>query len=311
MKIYYNDNYINIVSNLEIAGKIDKFELKTDKGLVSYKFVKRDLGAIFNHLPMNKYFDIVTPFDYGGIEYSHESLLNEFFEKFEIFCKKNNIISSFIKFAPTYKFNFEIIKNFMNIKKVNDLIYINLEEEYKRHYSRGRKSNINKIKKLNYTIRNIEVKSFYTLYLESMDRNLANEYFYFDQSTLEQLVLKKFARIFAIYIDDVLVSSIMVIDESDCSYYFLGATYTNRLSINANALLFDEVFQILKKEKKKKFFLGGGREGVYEFKRRFSNKTLPYYIGSKIFNHNIYQELVKYNKMEQNDFFPQYRNKTI
>ncbi len=311
MKLYWNKKFVKNVESFEKGGSQESFSVKEGKDFVSFYFIKRDLHYIFNDLEKETFFDIITPFDYGGIHYTNKDLLKRFFKEFSFFCKKNNIISSFIRFAPTYSFDYNTISKFIDVQKINDLVYINLENDFEKNYSRGRKSNINKIEKLNFKVNIIDVKEFYNLYIESMNRNNANPYFYFDINVLKKLIDNKFGRVYGILIDDILISSLMILDEKDCSYYFLGASSTVKLNLDANAMLFHQVALLLRQERQKKFFLGGGRKGVYEFKRRFSSHTLPYYIGTKIYNHNIYNKLVMRSSNENNNFFPKYREKTI
>jgi hypothetical protein len=311
LKLYWNKDYAKCVETFEYGGVADSFKVQNGKDFVSFNFIKRDLSYIFDTLEKDTFFDITTPFDYGGFEYSNKDLLEIFFKEFTLFCEKNNIISSFIRFAPTYIFDVESVSKFMNIKKINDLIFIDLETDFWNNYSRGRKSNLNKINKLEFKINIIEIEKFYNLYLESMNRNNANKYFYFDKAILQNLVSSGFARVFGIFLEDRLISSIMILDEIDCSYYFLGASLTEKLSLDANAMLFHQISLLLQKEGQKKFFLGGGRAGVYEFKRRFSSSTLPYYIGMKIYNIDMYNKLVQLSQNQDNDFFPKYREKII
>jgi hypothetical protein len=164
---------------------------------------------------------------------------------------------------------------------------------------------------MNYKINIVTIEDFYNLYVETMQRNKANKYFYFDINVLKEICINGLARVFGIFLDNELVSSIILLDEEDISYYFLGATSNSLLASHANAMLFHKIAILLKKEKQKKFFLGGGREGVYNFKKRFSKKTLPYHIGKKIYNQEIYDKLVKITDREDNDFFPKYREKII
>lgn len=303
----FSSDWIMIVSEFEDKGEAFYFYIEKKNEYCFYPFVRREIQNINNTM----YYDIITPFDYGGMIYSNNSILNDFFQKFDEYCKSHNIVSEFIRFLPTYNFDIDTISNYMDISKVNDLIYIDLESNFWEGYSRGRKSNINRIKKLNFEIKDINIEEFYTLYTESMDRNEANQYFYFDIVALKRIVNNAFGRVFGIFIDNILISSMIVLVDESSAYYFLGATSTSNLSIDGNAMLFHSISLLLKNENKKLFFLGGGRKGVYEFKRRFSLKTFPYYIGKKIYNQTIYDELVKLNNKKDNNFFPKYREKII
>ncbi len=299
--------WIKIVSEFEDKGVAYYFSLQEGEDYCFYSFIKREIQAIEDIV----YYDIISPFDYGGMVYSDNKLLEKFFRQFNHYCKKENIVSEFIRFCPSHTFNMDIINKYMHVSKVNDLIYIDLTNDFYQQYNKGRKSDINTIKKINYNIQTVDIISFYTLYCETMNRNKANEYFYFNINSLKKILDNSFGRIFGIFIEGKLLSSIFIIDYNDISYYFLSSSSSNQLSLSANAMLLHEVANILKEEKKKMFFLGGGREGVYNFKKYFSKERIAYYIGCKIHNNKIYKELVDSTNREGNDFFPQYREKII
>lgn len=310
-KLYFNNFFCNNMSSLELGGILKTFTFEKNGTSVKYNFIKRDISYEVKGLEKGKYFDIITPFDYGGYEFTCKNILPEFFKEFSKYCQQKNIISEFIRFSPTYNIGLEYVKNYLNVLKVNDLIYVDLGTDFWKDYSRGRKSNINKISKMNYQIGIVKIEDFYSLYVETMQRNKAHKYFYFDMNILKNLCLNGLARVFGIYLDNKLVSSIMLLDEEHISYYFLGATSNSLLASHANSMLFHKVAMLLKEEKQEKFFLGGGRSGVYDFKKRFSKKTLPYYIGKKIHNENLYTKLVDMTDRKNVNFFPKYREKTI
>lgn len=309
--LYKNSRYAQIVSKFENSGEACYFEMKDGCEVASYHFIKRDIVSDSPHLKIAPCFDIVSPFDYGGYSFTCKEIIPHFFEAFSQYCQKENIVSEFIRFCPTYAFDFETIAQYVDLQKVNDLVYIDLCEDFWKGYSSGRKSDINQIQKKSYCFEEMEIQAFYSLYRETMARNQAHSYFYFDEGALQKLLDEKFARVFGLYVDDTLASSVIILDEENVSYYFLSATSNDFLSARSNTLLLHEVALMLQKEGQKKFFLGGGRAGVYDFKRRFSQKTVPYFIGKKIHNQRIYDDLVTLTKRNNNTFFPQYREKII
>jgi hypothetical protein len=309
--LYKNKDYAAIVSAFENGGTSEIFEVKNENDRAFYSFIKRDISAEIFGVEHGQYFDIITPFDYGGIYCSSPAILPIFFEKFSAWCKENSIVSEFIRFDPCEVFDIKTISSYIEIKKINELIYIDLTIDFWQCYSKGRKSDIARVKKEACDIYETTIESFYPLYLDSMIRNKAHDYFYFYKDALQNLVNEKFARVFAIAINERLMSSIIILDDNDRSYYFLGASQTDMINTDANTVLLHEVALRLKSEGRQKFFLGGGREGVYNFKQRFSKKTLPYYIGCKIHNKEVYDDLVRLAGRDENNFFPKYREKII
>ena len=58
---------------------------------------------------------------------------------------------------------------------------------------------------------------------------------------------------------------------------------------------------------------GGGSYDLMKYKSKFSNNTIPYYIGRKVYNDNLYAELVNRTMKDMGidhdcvSFFPKYR----
>ena len=309
--LYFSQQYASIVSVFEKGGIANSFCIEKDGEYARYFFIKRDIAYEVEGLEKERYFDIVTPFDYGGISYSSVEILPYFFEEFSKWCKANAIVSEFVRFDPCRKFDIDSLSAFLEIIKINDLIYIDLQDDFWLNYSKGRRSDIAKAKKLSYSVVNTTVDVFHPIYIETMVRNGSNSYFYFSKQALDILVEQGFARVFGVFVEGRALSSIVILDDETHSYYFLVASSYETLSFDTNALLLHEVAMILKNEGKSLFFLGGGRQGVYDFKSRFSKKTAPYYIGRRIHNQEVYNELVKLTKHDKNNFFPQYREKII
>ena len=86
--LYFDENYGKLYENTE-NGKAEIFKYEDENGVVSNQFIKRNIPMI------QDYYDIVTPYGYGGpiIEESKnkEILLQNYNEAFKRYCEKNNI----------------------------------------------------------------------------------------------------------------------------------------------------------------------------------------------------------------------------
>lgn len=98
MEIYFENEYAKIYE-LNGDGKVEKFKYESEDGRVEYLFLKRKI-----ELSKEEYYDIITPYGYGGPLFFPESseklpkLTSDFREEFEDYCKKNKIVSEFIRF---------------------------------------------------------------------------------------------------------------------------------------------------------------------------------------------------------------------
>jgi len=304
----FNPSWGKIVASFE-NGIFDSFEFCNGDEIFYFQYIKRDIADEVATLEKNKYFDIVTPFDYGGFYYSSNEMLEKGLKEFEKKCKQENIISAFFRFNPLIKQDFNMLKNYIDIIKVQEHILIDLKSDYKKEFSSEKRRDINKQKRYDYTfIKNDSLNNFYNVYIETMGRINANEYFLFDKEILNKLL--NYGKIFSINFDNNIVNSVFILEDDLNIYYFLGGGLTSYLKYGFNSLLLELVSDYYS-QSKNIFLLGGGKDGLYKFKKRYSNQTAPFYIGKKIFDKEIYDKLTIKTKNKNNNFFPQYRKKII
>lgn len=303
-----NKEWGTIVSQLD-NGELNFFSFSENQESAYFQYVKRDISKELTFLEEGKYYDIITPFDYGAFYYTSETILKKALQHFLGKCNEENIISGFFRFNPMINQNYEILNQYIDIIALQKHIVIDLIQEYQKDFSKRKIRNINKAKQYQYQfIIDDSIESFYDIYLETMNRVESSQYFLFSKDTLEQLI--RFGKIFSIQFEDRVVSSLFIIEDQETVFYFLGGTRSMYLNFGLNSLLFDLVCKYYLNQKKY-FFLGGGHPNLYQFKKEFSSKTQQFYIGKKIFNNELYEKLVRDTKREDNNFFPQYREKIV
>src|SRR5699024_6035145 len=94
------------------------FEHVSSNGKIQHMFIKREIPT---PIKGEIYFDIVTPYGYGGpvvLEGENTTLLvKEFEQEFEKYCKANNIVNEFVRFHP-------IDKNYIFFNEVYNSTYL-------------------------------------------------------------------------------------------------------------------------------------------------------------------------------------------
>lgn len=290
-------------------GEFCHYSLEDGNDRCYFQYIKRDIADELPFLPKGQWFDIVTPFDYGGIYYTNKVLLEKFLKAFEIKCQNEHIVSGFFRFNPLLQHDYSMLEHYIDVIKLQEHIFINLKTDYHKEFSKRKQRNIKKAAQYDYTfLESDTVENFYPIYLESMQRVKSSAYFKFDIHILKHLLT--FGKIFSIRFEETTVSTLFIIEEDETIYYFLGGTASAYLDYGFNSLLFDLVCSYYALNKKI-FFLGGGKNGLYQYKKEFSHQSVPFYIGKKIFNKNMYNELVTLAQRSDNDFFPAYRKKVI
>ncbi|WP_047983986.1 lipid II:glycine glycyltransferase FemX [Ornithinibacillus californiensis] len=318
--VYYSYEYGQLFANEE-KGLLRAVYYKKDNTKVFYPFIQRKLQWGEEELH-----DIVTPYGYGGphIEGENRSLIEEFFNRFGTFCKMNNIITETIRFHPLAK-NYLDLGSYIETRYIRHTTAVDLHnsiQDIQEVYTSMNKRNIKKAKKegiscwvANPTSENIN--TFINLYKETMDRNQASNYYYFNKEyffrQMETTNISNSYLLFSSY-DEEIIAGVMIIVGKEFAHYHLGASKTEYLHLRPNNILFDYMIQFCKEKGSSLLHLGGGYEendGLFQFKTSFTNNLLfDYYIGTRIFNQEKYNKIAsevrdKYDVNE--NYFPIYR----
>lgn len=326
LDIYFKEEYGKIYE-LNGDGKLQIFRIENEEGSVIYNFLKREI-------PMSqggkKYFDIATPYGYGGplfLNYSDENglkLLKERFQReFSEYCQRENIVSEFVRFHPILK-NHEHLQDYMEVIYNRNTICIEIEDqdEEKIWESLTCKCRNNLKHALQHEIRveiTEELDSFYNIYIKTMEKNCAEKYYYFPKEFFQNTLrlLGDGVKIFSAFYEDKIVSSALIIHEGEYMHCHFSGNDPEYRNLAANNMLFYEAAKWGAARGKRYFHLGGGfssnEDCLYRFKSTFTKKE-PYrfYIGKKIHNEEKYKSLVeereKIGEIKNKEFFPLYRS---
>lgn len=321
MDIYFEKEYAKLYEKIE-NGKIEEFILESKNGIIKNLFLKRRIED-------EEFFDIITPYGYGGpiiIETNNkEELLKEYDEQFSKFCNKNNIVSEFIRFHPIYK-NALDFKNIYEVEYSRKTIGTNLkdfndpvQEEFSKNAKREIKQALKKDIKVHIIENPDNLDNFKKLYYETMERNGASEYYYFDENYFNEMILKLRDYILLIEIEfesEIIASEIYLIKGKILHAHLLGSC-SKLLELNAGSLIEAMAAKWGKEHEFEYIHHGGGRtsdpeDSLFKYKKKFGKNTeFDFYIGKKIWNKEIYEKLVEKRQLtekeKESNFFPLYR----
>lgn len=300
--------------------------LKENELIGSFSFILKD----FEHNNAN-YFDIITPYEYGGIltYSSNKEVFKQISQVFKKYCTQNKIISSFQRIDPLLYKRIDIYKENLSLELVKQNICVDLSENEDTIFSNFHKNNRRDIR---YAIRNgvsviahkpskESIDTFYQIYKKTMDGKDANQFYYFNESYFHALTSfpESKLNIFIAYDQSKKpFSAALIFKKGRYSHYHLSGTNRDYAKLCGNNLLLYEVIIKMKHEGRLFFHLGGAassQEGLYRFKKKFSKKTMPYYVVKSVFNNYLYnqisQDLIESGKLSSEDldssFFPLYR----
>lgn len=203
--------------------------------------MKRDIAVekrFMGRIPEGQYFDLATPYGYGGwlIEGGTPSTL---FNEYQNWCKNNGIVSEFVRFHPVLE-NHKICSGTYDVIELGKVVTLDTTSPEK-IWSNLTSKNRNSIRKAQksgvkvYNARDPEIfKTFKLIYDSTMDKDKADEYYYFGDefysSVLEDLPFNS-QVFYAEYEDKVIAASIMLFANGKINYHLSGSikNYSSRV----------------------------------------------------------------------------------
>jgi hypothetical protein len=337
LDVYFTPQYCGVWEEYG-DGKANLFFYESNFGVVLYPFLVRrinNLEFLKGGQLIKDLYDITTPYGYGGpifFKYDKQKLLllvKGFRQDFAEYTRRKNIISEFIRFHHMYENYRPFINSDIKCKFIRNTVAIDLTLEPERILMAMSQSTRNEIRQavkngLNVVFKEKpapnDLKIFYEIYLETMERLKSSNYykFSFDFFLNTFNLLKEKAELVFVYKDGQLLSSAIFLLSDNISHYHLSGSLHQYLPLRPNNIMLYQAAIRYKLMGKKYLHLGGGYKGndsLFSFKRGFNkNGLLDFYIGSRVFDEKVYNEIVRKWKEEshlgkdfQSDFFPLYR----
>lgn len=285
--------------------------------------MKRDvaLDAHFkDKLIPNTFFDFSSPYGYGGWLIDGKETAQLFIEYMQ-WCRENGIVSEFTRFHPVLENHIEVA-GYYDIVTLGNTVTLDLAspEVIWANLTSQNRNKIRKAKKNDVKIYHGHYPEIYEIFREiynsTMDKDNADEYYYFKNDFYKSILeeLSQNAQVFyADYYGKIIAVSIMLMANGRMNYHLSGSLreYSNLAPIN---LLLYEAALWGCANGCKTFYLGGGvgskDDNLYVFKKSFyrGGNFHKFYIGKKIFNQEMYDQLVGMrDEVSADGYFPEYR----
>ena len=284
--------------------------------------MKRDIAEdehLVGKIQKGKYFDFATPYGYGGWLVEGEAT-EELFSVYDAWCRKNGIITEFVRFHPLLN-NHRSCEDFYEVIQLGEVVHMDLsspkliaENLKSQNRNKIRKALKNNIKIFNGRFAEI-YNTFREIYNQTMDKVQAKPYYYFKEDFYKSLLfdLPQNAQVFyAVKNGDVIAASIFLMSNGRMSYHFSGSLQEYSKFAATNLLLYEAALWG-NANGYKTLLLGGGvgskDDGVLVFKKSFYRGNLNrFHIGRKIFDNDKYNELSNLRcGIPESEFFPKYR----
>lgn len=322
--VYFLKEYYNLYASIENA-KYSLFEFSVLKRKAEYPFFIKKITGYAEVLKQD-YYDIQTSYGYGGVISNNynQTFIEQFYKKFNSFCLDNNIIAEFVRFHPLIKNN-KFSENYMDVILDRETVALDLQKSFDdiwlNEYSSKNRNMIRKAEKLGYSIEIIstptksEIERFIDIYEYSMKMANADEFYFFDREFFFNTFkyLKDIAFLFNVksFGSEVVCSAIFFHYKNYFNYHLSGRT--EKADNSVNNFLLNEAVKFAQKKGAKVFHFGGGRskssdDSLLKFKSNFSKTKLPFYIGKKIHNKEVYDEVIRQWEFKNPDKLDKYKN---
>lgn len=323
--LYFNPNYAKVYKDID--GDSDTFVFECEYGKITNTFILRKVQW---EVEGQTYYDIVTPYGYGGPKTENvtdiKKLMEEYKKAFAAYCKEKNIVCEFIRFhlfdnvdvrENYYGETLHLLDNVV-VDTTGDFdqkIWMSYEHKVRKNVKKALKNDLQIIIENNTD----HLDDFLKIYNDTMDRNNAEDYYYFTEKYFKSIaeLLPENFMYFHVVKDGVVCSTELVLCSEKYAYSFLGGTLTDYYEFRPNDFLKNEIIKWCNQTGRERFILGGGyhkEDGIYKYKRCFTpDPDVPFYAGRYIFDEEMYNKIVEIRKSVDKDFndetgyFPKYR----
>lgn len=322
--IYFLEEYAKSTEFLN-RGLEKSFFYEDDNGSVLNRFLIRDIDLDGVSLD-EKYYDIQTPYGYGGpiitsLTGDKGQLVENYYRSFKKYCNDNNIVSEFVRFHPIEK-NYEDFSNVMDVKFIRKTVATVLKDKkdpFTEEFGKNSRKLIRKILKEDISYEIIEkpqnLDKFIKIYYDTMDRNDALDFYYFERDYFDYLLnnLRDYILNINVYYDNKTIASGLYFYYDKYLHAHLSGTDHNYLFLSPAYLLKYLTLEWGKEHGVEYIHYGGGttndpEDSLLKFKSKFTKEGFfDYYVGQNIYNQEVYDYLVEISGKKDSEYFPKYR----
>ena len=307
-----------------LSGYVKAFQIHGDGDPQLLYYEADGLKAIYVYMKrktaIEGYYDSVTPYGYGGVLFdgdTSETNLQAFWNAYVEKMKEEGIVDNFVRYHPVLA-NAVPMKQISTVIDLGKTIAFDLTSPdviWENIISKNRNM-IRKAEKNGITIEHGKgmdlLDKFTEIYNATMDKDHAEEYYYFKRPFYESIdrdLLDNYEMFYAMYEGRLIAMSIMIFANGRLNYHLSGSDIEYRNLAPSNLLLYKAALWG-NEQGCKTFHLGGGvgsgEDNLYKFKAAFNkNSDYQFSIGKEIFDQEKYDQLVAIRAQQDPDFNPE------
>lgn len=288
-------------------GKALCFVFELDANLAIYPFLLNSISVLGYNL-VGEYYDVQGAYGYNGIATTTQdpTFIQGFADAWISWAKDNRIVTEFIRYNPVLK-NENLCSWAPPIDVLDNVLIplTNYEDIWKHSYERSVRNAVRKSEKYEMDfmvemcdeITEESYAKFIELYLETMQRRSADDYYYFDETYFCSLrrYMKNHLLLVAALHDGNVISIDLYLHNHINAYGFLSGTKKEFFHLSPNTFLRDRTIKALIDMGFQNYSIGGGlarNDSIFKYKKNFSMATESvFYIGKKIHLPEVFSEI--------------------
>ena len=318
--VYYLPEYYSVFEKREFGTALC-FLFKLNGERAMYPFIINNVNALGFRLD-DEYYDIQGAYGYNGVVSSSYDprFVEEFRVNFDKFCHSRKIIAEFVRFNPIIE-NQRFFSSFMEIipemdnvildLSDEDYLYSSYEHSTRKNIKKAVRENLQVLIKEGNQITDQDKNQFFDIYISTMKRNNADDYYFFSKGFFDTLFTELIDNVVLGFteINGKPISTEIVTFGQKYAYSYLGGTLSDFFPLRPNEILKHELNLYLRSAGHVKYCLGGGTPGVIRYKKAFSkNGLVPFCIGKKIHNQQTYDIVCQQWEKNRNDKVSKYQH---
>lgn len=318
--IYFTPEYYSLYQNYG-DGDARCFVFEQDEKLVLYPFLINPITTLGYKLD-KEYYDIQGAYGYNGIITSSEDadFIAAFWETFDAYCQENDIVAEFTRFHPLLN-NQRIASPKMKTFFSRHTVALDLTDEdiWMHQISSKNRNMIRKAEKEGVTIvESDDYETFRRLYDGTMTDLHAEGFYFFPKSYYDEYkqTFKGKSMLCLAMLDGKAIAGSMFMFSDDYAHYHLSARDREYSRYAANNLILWYAIQRAKERGCKWFHFGGGTTGndddsLLKFKKEFSKTLCEFWIGKRVHNQAVYDQIVEQWKTNYPESYEQNKVKLL
>ena len=318
--IYFTPEYYSLYQNYG-DGDARCFVFEQDGEVVLYPFLINPITPLGYKLDKESY-DIQGAYGYNGIIASSDNadFITAFWESFDAYCQENNVVAEFTRFHPLLN-NQRLASPKMKTFFSRHTVALDLTDDdiWMHQISSKNRNMIRKAEKEGVTIvESDDYETFRRLYDGTMTDLHAEDFYFFPKSYYDEykLTFKGESMLCLAMLDGKAIAGSMFMFSDDYAHYHLSARDREYSRYAANNLILWYAIQKAKKHGCKWFHFGGGTTGndddsLLKFKKEFSKTLCEFWIGKRVHNQAVYDQIVEQWKTNHPESYEQNKVKLL